>query len=290
MKPLAWREAYHGADNVWQSRRTFRRNIYPLPGLRAALPVTGLVGPPSLKLMTLGDSRSDCSPAAAHMGHLTWDSHMAPATARSQFSQGQGGTGGTATRLISTPHFGVVPEKPRTQHSGVGRGLVGGSRVSFMLEHPLLLTCSFVPAKGHAAPSSQLLGQPVLGLLGKCLYWGDMSKTPRPAPSGAPQPRLLGPGCRPAPPHPAPPGPCSKPTSPGIRHSRHCGCRRNSSRHRAATRAAWPAADCEEWTKEGWTPGPAEGEWEGWELNTIKLEPLWGLIGVGQLQEPPQHF
>lgn len=30
--------------------------------------------------------------------------------------------------------------------------------------------------------------------------------------------------------------------------------------------------------------GPAEGR-EGWELNTM-LEPLWGLIGVGQLQEP----
>ena len=37
--------------------------------------------------------------------------------------------------------------------------------------------------------------------------------------------------------------------------------------------------------KEGWTL-VWQSRKEGWELNTIKLEPLWGLTGVGQPQEP----
>lgn len=80
MKPLAWREAYRGADNVWQqSRDPSAVNICtPLPGLRAALPVTGLVVPPSLKLMTLGDSRSDLQPCCSSHRTPPWDSHGPP--------------------------------------------------------------------------------------------------------------------------------------------------------------------------------------------------------------------
>ena len=97
-----------------------------------------------------------------------------------------------------------------------------------------------------------------------------------------------GPGRRPVPPHPAPPGPRSKPTNPGIRHSRHCGCKRNGSHHRAVTCVAWPVAGHVRVDQGGLDTGPAKGR-EGWELNTVKPELLWDLTGVGQPQKP-QHW
>lgn len=121
------------------------------------------------------------------------------------------------------------------------------------------------PWGGAHSPSSPTLGQPVLGLLGKCSLGGH-EQDPSSSLSGVIRASpALGQDADPC--HPTQPCQGHAPTSPGIRHSRHCGCRRNGGHHKAVTCVAWPVAGHVRVDQGGLDAGPAKGR-EGWELNT----------------------
>ena len=182
----------------------------------------------------------------------------------------------------------VVPEKPRLQCSRVGEGPGGGPCVSSMLKHPLPPHLFLRAPGGGAQPKLPHPGVACVGFVGEMLTGGTRAR-PLVQPLRCHQSlACFGPGRRPVPPHPAPPGPRSKPTSPGIRYSRHCGCRRNGSHHRAVTCVTWPMAGHVRVDQGGLDTGPAKGR-EGWELNTVKPELLWDLTGMGQPRKP-QHW
>lgn len=157
------------------------------------LPVTWLVCHPPrwpLKPVTLGDSRSDCSPCCSSHGtpHVG-QSHGPPPRPGASFRKaGVDGGHGYQADIHSSPC--VAPEKPRPRHSGTGEGPGGGSCVSFMLKHPLPPHLFLCAPGGHTAQAPSPWGSLCWVCWGNA-HWGDISKNPRPASQVLSQPCLL---------------------------------------------------------------------------------------------------